>query len=171
MPRLFRSLKANSIALVGQIIFGLWLLGLNAYSGWTGWRTYGDGRPKPPLYGIWHVEEFPIDDHLRLLTDPDRFRRPLFDFPDSMAFQRIDDSFAYYNAMISLKDRNIVLSDDGGKNWSARFTFAQLAADQLTPDGNIANRTTHMKLRLLDRAKFPLVEGGFHLVQESPFNR
>ncbi len=88
-----------------------------------------------------------------------------------MAFQRMDDSFAYYNAMISLKDRNIVLSDDGDKNWSARFTFAQLAADQLTLEGNIANRTTHMKLRLLDRAKFPLVEGGFHLVQESPFNR
>jgi uncharacterized membrane protein YphA (DoxX/SURF4 family) len=172
-PQLFHTRRANGIALAAQIIFGIWLLGMNTYSGWSAWHTYGGGRPKSPLYGIWNVEELSIDGQLRspLLIDYGRWRRAVFDFPDRMAFQRMDDSFASYSASINANDRTIVLTKDSDKNWKAKFTFQRAAEDQSILDGNMDSHKIHMQLRLVDRSKFLLVNRGFHWIQEYPFNR
>ena len=44
-PPLFATRRANRVALVAQIVFGVWLVGMNAYSSWVGWNTYSGGRP------------------------------------------------------------------------------------------------------------------------------
>jgi hypothetical protein len=81
------------------------LVGANAYTDWDGWHTYGGGRPKSQLYGIWNVSELSIDGQFRapLLGDYDRWKRAVFDFTDRLAFQRMDDSFARYGAAINSK--------------------------------------------------------------------
>ena len=91
--QLFRGVRANRIALVAQIIFGLWLVGLACHYAWGIWNTRGGGRPLPPLYGIWEVEKMSIDEQPRppLLTDSTRWRRAIFDYPDRMVVQRPDD--------------------------------------------------------------------------------
>ncbi len=93
-PQLFDTRRANRLALAVQILFGIWLVALSAYGGWDAWHTFGGGRPKSPLYGIWNVEQLWIDGQLRspLLTDHDRWRRVIFDTPDRNTFQRMDDS-------------------------------------------------------------------------------
>jgi len=172
-PQLFHTGRANRVALAAQIVFGIWLLGMNTFGSWTLWYTNGGGRPKSPLYGIWNVEELSIDGQLRspLLIDYDRWRRAIFDFPDRIAFQRMDDSFVGYRASISDKDKTIVLTKNRDKNWKARFTFQRAAGDQSILDGNMDNHKIHMKLRLVDRSKFRLVSRGFHWIQEYPFSR
>src|SRR5580704_2820870 len=122
---LFQTRRANRIALAAQIVFGVWLVGMNVYSNWDGWHTYGGGRPKSPLYGIWNVAELSIDGQLRspLLGDYDRWQRAVFDFTDSMAFQRMDGSFARYGAAISSNDKTIALTKGSDKSWKANFTF------------------------------------------------
>ena len=172
-PPLFQTCRANQIALGAQIVFGIWLFGMNAYSGWTDWHTYGGGRTKSPLYGIWNVDELSIDGQLRspLLTDYDRWRRAIFDFPERMAFQRMDDSFARYGTSINPNDKTIALTKDSDKNWKGNFSFQRAAEDQLTLDGNMDSHKIHMQLHLVDRTKFVLVSRGFHWVQEYPFNR
>jgi hypothetical protein len=62
--QLFRGVRANRIALAAQIIFGLWLAGMNWQTCWSYWSTKGDGRPHPPL-----------------LSDSTRWRRAIFDVP------------------------------------------------------------------------------------------
>lgn len=174
-PRLalFSSTRANRIALVCQIVLGLWLLGTNAYSSWSGWHTYGGGAPKSPLYGIWDVNQFSIDGQSRppLLGDTERWRRVVFEVPSRAAFQRMDDSFAYFAADIKENDKTLTLSKNGDKNWSANFAFQRGSADQLTLDGAMDNHHVHMDLKLFDRNKFLVVNRGFHWIQESPFNR
>jgi uncharacterized membrane protein YphA (DoxX/SURF4 family) len=172
-PQLFQTRRANRIALTAQIVFGVWLLGMNGYSGWTDWHTYGGGRPKSPLYGIWNVDELSIDGQLRspLLNDYDRWRRAVFDFPQSIAFQRMDDSFAYYGAAINVNDRTIALTKYSDKNWKGSLTFQHVSGDRLTLDGNMDSHKIHMQLQLVDRSKFMLVSRGFHWIQEYPFNR
>ena len=172
-PQLFHTCRANRIALAAQVVLGIWLLGMNIYSGWTAWYTYGGGRPKSPLYGIWNVEELSIDGQLRspLLIDYGRWRRAIFDFPDRIAFQRMDDSLVRYRASINDKDKSIVLTKNSDKNWKARFSFQRAAGDQSILDGNMDSHKIHMRLRLVDRSKFQLVNRGFHWVQEYPFNR
>ncbi|MGP0021440.1 MAG: DoxX family protein [Candidatus Sulfotelmatobacter sp.] len=172
-PQLFQTRRANRIALAVQIVFGVWLLGMNVYSGWVDWHTYGEGRTKSPLYGIWNVDELSIDGQVRspLLTDYDRWRRAVFDFPESVAFQRMDDSFARYGASINVNDKSIALTKYSDKNWKGNFTFQRLAGDRLILDGNMDSHKMHMQLQLVDRSKFVLVSRGFHWVQEYPFNR
>ncbi len=172
-PPLFETRRANRLATRAQVAFGLWLLAMNVYGSWTVWPLYGGGGPKPPLYGIWNVDELSLDGHLRppLLTDYGRWRRLVFDVNNVAAFQRIDDSFARYVASVDTTNRKITLTRGGDKNWKASFNFERPVHDRLIVDGKIDGYTVQMKLRLVDRSKFLLVSRGFHWVQDLPFNR
>jgi len=172
-PQLFQTRRANRIALGAQVAFGVWLLGMNGYSGWIDWHSYGGGRDKSPLYGIWNVDELSIDGQIRshLLNDYDRWRRAVFDFPQSITFQRMDDSFAYYGASINVNDKTIALTKYSDKNWKGNLTFQRVAENRLILDGNMDSHKIHMQLQLVDRSKFMLVSRGFHWIQEYPFNR
>jgi hypothetical protein len=172
-PQFFPTRRANRFAIAAQIVFGIWMVGTAAYGGWGDWHTYGGGRPKSPLYGIWSVDELSIDGQIRspLLTDYDRWHRAIFDFPEAVAFQRMDDSFSRYGASINVNDKTLALTKVSDKNWKANFTFQRLAQDQLMLDGNMDSHKIHMQLQLADRGKFLLVSRGFHWIQEYPFNR
>lgn len=170
---LFRTVRSNRIALAAQILLGLWLVGMNFHFYWGDWGTLGGGRPHSPFYGIWEVRQMSIDEqaHPPLLTDSGRWRRSVFDFPDRMAFQRMDDSFAYYGASIDLKDKTLTLTKRGDKNWTSNFIFQGPAGGQLILDGRMDNHQVHMELQLTDRNQFLLVGRGFHWIQERAFNR
>ncbi len=169
--QLFRGVRANRIALAAQIILGLWLVGVSCHYAWGAWNIRGGGRPLPALYGIWEVKQMSIDEQPRppLLTDSTRWRRAIFDFPDRMAFQRLDDSFVPYGASVNLPERTLALTKKDDKNWTASFTFQRPAGDQLILDGRMDNHQVHMELQLIDRNSFLLVSRGFHWTQESKF--
>jgi len=172
-PQLFRSVRANRIALAAQIVFGLWLVGMSGHFAWDAWNTRGGGRPRPQLYGIWQVKQMSIDEQLRppLFTDSARWRRAIFDLSNRMAFQRTDDTFASYVASVNLPERTLVLTKSDDKNWTASFTFQRPAEDQLILDGRMDNHQVHMELQLTDRNSFLLVSRGFHWIQEFPLGR
>ncbi len=171
--QLFSARRKNRIALAAQIVLGIWIVVGNAYGGWSAWHTYGGGRPRSALYGIWDVEQLSIDGQLRapLLIDYDRWRRAIFDFPERMAFQRMDNSFARYGATINVNDKTLALTKDDDKNWKAAFHFVRAGENQLTLDGHMDGHAIHMDLQLLARNKSLLVSRGFHWIQESPYNR
>jgi hypothetical protein len=166
--QLFRGVRANRIALAAQIIFGLWLVGVSCHYSWGLWNIRGGGRPLPALYGIWEVRQMSIDEQPRppLLTDSIRWRRAIFDYPDRMAFQRTDESFAPYGASVNLPDRTLALTKSDDKNWTASFTFQRPAGDHLILDGRMDNHQIHMELQLTDQNSFLLVSRGFHWTQE-----
>lgn len=170
---LFRSLRANRIAVILQIVFGLYLIGMNIYSGIDAWHQYGEGRPKSLLYGIWNVEQMSVDGAVRppLLTDKDRWRRLVFDFESFTSFQRPDDSLAGFSSAINDKDKILTLTKGSDKNWKANFTYARPATDQLELNGSMDGHQVQMKLKLLDRDKLTLVNRGFHWINEYPFQR
>jgi hypothetical protein len=171
--QLFRGVRANRIALAAQIILGLWFVGTACQYAWGAWNIRGGGRPRPPLYGIWEVKQMSIDEQPRppLLTDSTRWRRAIFDYPDRMAFQRIDDSFAPYGASVNLQERTLALTKSDDKNWRASFTFQRPAGDQLILNGRMDNHQVHMELQLTDRNSFVLVSRGFHWIQEALYGK
>jgi hypothetical protein len=170
---LFRSPRANRIAVWLQVVFGFYLLGVGVYSSIEAWHTYGGGRPKPSLYGIWNVEHMSVDGQVRpaMLTDQDRWRRVIFDFTTATSFQRPDDSFTRYVSSINDQGKTLTLTKPADKNWKATFSFAQPAPDQLTLDGDMDGHKIQMQMKLLDRDKFVLVNPGFHWINEYPFQR
>jgi len=171
--QLFSSHRANRIALAAQIALGLWLLGLNAYAVRQFWSIFGGGRQYSALYGIWEVSQMSIDGTQRppLLTDNVRWRRAIFDYPQTATLQLMDDSFAYYRASIKPADKTLVLTKGADENWKANLSFQRPQQNQLIVDGRMEDHQVHIELQLTDRNKFLLVSRGFHWIQEFPLNR
>ena len=172
-PDLFRERRANRIAVFAQIIFGIWLIGMNVYGARESWRSYGGGAPKSELYGIWNIEQFTIDGQTRppLITDNDRWRRLIFDAPSGFAIQRMDDSFLRYGSTINAKSQSIVVTKGGAQNWKASFSYERPQPTELALNGEMDGHKLHLQLKLIDRNSFLLVNRGFHWIQEYPFNR
>ena len=168
---LFRTARANRVAVLLQVAFGLYLIGMGIYGGIEAWHSYGGGRPKPSLYGIWDVEQMSVDGQVRpaMLTDRDRWRRVIFDFTASTTFQRTDDSFSGYGSSINDQSKTLTLTKPADKNWKASFTYSRPAPDQLVLDGSMDGHQVQMKLKLLDRNKFALVNRSFHWIKEYPY--
>jgi hypothetical protein len=167
------SRRAARFALIGQLVFGAYLVAMSLTSSIRGWSLYGGGAPKSPLYGIWAVEEMAVDGHTRapLVTDYYRFRRVVFQTPTAVSFQRMDDTFVTYRAVVDDAHRTITLNPAGDKSWDARLAFERTSPDRLTLDGKMYGQPLQLQLRLFDEKNFLLLSRGFHWVQEYPFNR
>lgn len=172
-PPLFRRPKANRIALALQILFGLWLIAGNLYGSVSVYNVYGPGRQKSPLYGIWDVQSFTIDGQVRppMLTDSLRWHRLVFDFPQYVTAQGMDDSSHTYLSRINMGTSTLALSTFRDNNVNATFSFTRPSASELIVDGVMDGHKIHADLQLLDKSKFLLVSRGFHWVQDYPFNR
>jgi len=171
--RLFTKERANRIAVVVQVVFGLMMLGTAAYGARQGWYQYGRGAPKSPFYGIWNVDEMSIDGVVRspLITDYDRWRRVVFDFPQTMQFQRMDDSFAAFAVTFDPKQNTLALKKRTDPKWNGHLTVQRQDAGRMTLDGRLGQHAVRMQLSSMDRNKFLLVSRGFHWIQDYPFNR
>jgi hypothetical protein len=172
-PPLVRGRRARRIALALQLLFGAYLVGMGLYGAVGRWKQFGGGAPKSPLYGIWNVDEMSIDGTVRapLVTDYVRWRRVTFQSPTSASFHRMDDTFVSYAAKIDTNSRTVALTSPNDKSFAANLTFEQPAADRLTLAGEMNGRAVRMQMHLVDRNSFPLINRGFHWIQEYPFNR
>ena len=172
-PRLFSSRTAWRAAVAAQIVFGVYLLGVNVYGARRSWYAYGGGAAKSPLYGIWNVDELSNDGQPRppLLTDTNRWRRAVFQTPERLAIQVMNESYAAFGSAIDMKTGTLVLSKPSDKNWKGHFTFQQPDADTLSLDGSMDGHQVHAVLHRMAPSRFLLLSRGFHWIQEMPFNR
>lgn len=175
-PRLFPLFdrpRANRLALAVQVGYGILLLGLYLHSAYDGWFKYGGGSPKSPFYGIWNVEQMLIDGKERspLVSDYDRWRRVIFERPDTMTFQRMDDSFSGFLVKIDAKHRTIALSKRNDRKWRGILAYERPIDDRLLLNGVLGGHPISVRLQRFDRSKFLLISRGFHWIAEAPFNR
>ena len=166
---LFRTPKANRLALMAQVAYGLFLIAMFtriSVSYWYG--PGGGGSPKSPLYGIWEVGRLTIDGEQRPPAENDydrRWRRVIFDAPEMIVFQRTDDSFAHYGAAIDTNGKSIALTKGNRKTWGARFAFDRPSADRLILDGEMDSHKIHLQLNLIDFDSFRLINSGFRWIR------
>ena len=167
-PELFRTIGANRAALAMQIMLGIYLVGMQTYANWSYWYAAGGGSPRSPLYGIWNVDQLSVDGQIRppILNDYDRrWRRVIFDLPDSVAFQRLDDSFARYGVSIDIYNDRLALTKGNSRKWKSDFTFQRPAPDQLTLDGEMDDHKIQMQLQRVDFDTFRVLNSGFRWVR------
>jgi hypothetical protein len=165
--------RAIRIGVILQMVFGAYLVGMNIRGSLEGWKQYGGGAPKSPLYGIWNVAYMSIDDVERapLINDYDRWRRVVFDRPTAVTFQRMDDTFARLGSKIDMEAKSLTLSKRDDPKWTATFSIEQPAADRMILKGAMDGKNVQMRLELFPRERFLLVNRGFNWIQEYPFNQ
>jgi hypothetical protein len=165
---LFSSSRWNRLAGWAQLAFGLYLLGTYAYINNIYRYAAGNESPRSPLYGIWNLTDLSIDGEVRppILNDYDRrWRRVIFDSPDVVAFQRLDDSFARYGVSIKTDNKTLELTKGGSKTWKAVFTFEQPAPDQLLLAGEMDGHKIRARFELADFDTLRVLNSRFRWVR------
>lgn len=168
-PPLFATARANRVALWTQLAVGLYLLLVFT----TVARGYyygagGGGEPKSPLYGIWNVDELWVDGEVRpaSVNDYDRqWRRAIFDAPDMLVFQRLDDSFAHYGVSVDVARQTLALSKGQSRRWQALFAYRREQGDRLVLDGQMDGHTIHAVFVLVPLDTFRLLNSTFRWVR------
>jgi hypothetical protein len=160
--------QGSRTALIAQLLVGAYLLASLTYINVNYWYAKGGGSPRSVFYGIWDVEQLSVDGQLEApaLADYDRrWRRAIFDAPDSLAFQRTDDSFARYSAFIVEGAKTMTLRKLDSKVWKADFTFEKPAADHLVLNGEMDGHRIEARLRLVEPDTLPLLNSGFRWIR------
>lgn len=180
--RLFSSLRAHRVAIALQVVFAVYVL-------WGGYQsgTAGAARlsaPKPPLYGIWNIQRMTIDgvERAPLLTDYDRWRRIVVQAPGSIAFQRMNDTFAFHSVTTDIEAKTIVVTRFANPAAAAsnpaaaerkeigRFVIEQPAPDRLILDGALNGRRLRMETTYFDPRNFRLASTRFQWMHDRPWN-
>jgi len=184
-PPLARTPWVKWTLVAAQLLWGAYLIGYGLSGSIDGWYSRGGGAPKPPLYGIWIVDEMTLDGAARppLLTDTERYRRLIVNNATSIVFERMDGSLISQPAKLDMAGKSMNLTAGAAPAPNAqpiaiplstsagKFTFEQPDPATLVLDGELGGRKIRMRLAQFDLNKFLLLTRGFNWVQEYPFNR
>jgi hypothetical protein len=170
-PTLGGTSRARRIAVVAQGVFALYALGLGANNAAEGYKSYGGGAPRSPLFGIWDVQRTVIDGAERPLTlgDSTHIRRVLMQRPTGISLQRMNDTFRGYAAAIDTTAKTITITmPDTTKSV---FTYERPTNERLILDGTWNGQGMRLELAFRDPESFVQRSRGFHFISPVPFNR
>ncbi len=78
----------------------------------------------------------------------------------------MDDTFVGFGSFIDDKEKTLTLTRTGSPNWKTVLVFDRPFPEQLSLDGVMDGHKIHMRLRLFDRNKLPLVSSRFQWVTD-----
>ena len=127
---------------------------------------------KPPLYGIWAVEEFSVDGAVKppLLTDQTRWQNAIFPLPTLFSVQRMNGAMQNYRVTVDMEKKTLFLTKTADPTWKTSLNFSTPQNDVMVFDGPFDGHNLHVKTRL-NNGPFLLTSRGFHWISEFPFNR
>lgn len=137
------------------------------------YRTYGDGAPRPPLYGVFEVESF-IRNGVTippLLTDTTRWRRLVVSRPGAVRVDFASGSAEVLQAATDTLQRRLTLWTWRDTTHKSAFAYAALDSVRFALTGRWGNDSLQVQLRRLDLRRMPLLRRGFHWINEFPLNR
>jgi hypothetical protein len=165
---------------LGRAARALWtacFLGFLLFSVYESYRQatdplFSNFGPKPPFYGIWNVEELVVDGEVRppLLTDPERWRYWIFEYPEDLTLYFMKGRKGYLMALDTGR-KTLSLTDPKDPKLQHAFSYRQPASDLLAVEGTFEGRKVRARLRRADLSEFLLVSRGFHWINERPYNR
>jgi hypothetical protein len=167
---LFKSERWHRAALVVRTLLLVVALATSLFQSYEQRKTLAQ---RSPLYGVWEVEEFSFDGEARppLVTDEERWRRVVFDYPRTLVVQMMGDKLQRYRLELDAEQKTLSLTKRDDPNWKSVITYEQPEPERLTLAGDVGGRSVQASLRRADETRFLLNSRGFHWINEFPFNR
>jgi len=169
---LFHRRWANLAVMALQVVLLFYWSGTELYRWEQARKTIGDEAPRPPLYGIYSVDEFRVNGQERppRFDDPERWRHFTVDIrvlgyavlPASGPIQR-------YSGKIDQQSKTLELTQRGAPR--GKFTYTTPSPETLMLDGEMDGKKIQAKLRKLDEKSLLLNSRGFHWFSEFPDKR
>lgn len=122
---------------------------------------------RPPLYGIYQVEEFKRNgqDVLPLATEITRWKTIVVQHTDSISIQSMDDRWGYSGAAYDPKKGELTLHAGRVSNV---LSCQQPDPEHLVVQGPFKNEEIAVRLKRLDEARFPLMKSRFQWINGFP---
>lgn len=169
---LFRRHWLNRTAVMLQVVLSVGLMGyyLNLHRQNS---TLRQQDRQTPLYGIWSVDEFTLDNQLRppLATDPLRWQNLIVDGRGVVAIQSFQGQISHFALDLDPKTRTLRIANSGDSGWMAEFQYETPQPDLLKLKGEIGGHPASAVLRRFDESQFLLNSRGFRWVSEFPLWR
>lgn len=161
-------LHRGALVLRSVLVFGLATFLLVRGAVFTQQRSQG---PKPPLYGLWTVEEFVVDGQTRppLFTDETRWQRVVFDEPGVLAILTGNSRQRFDLASVP-GPRRLQLTRRFDPDWKSELSYRKLAPDLLAFEGTFDGHAVRARLRRAEVPAFRLTSRGFHWINEYPYS-
>jgi hypothetical protein len=174
-PHYGSSARSHRVWIIAQLVFTAWALGLEIYGGAQGYKQYGAGAPKSPLYGIWDVDSMSINGELRppLATDTLRYGHVVFQaLNGNIAFQKMNQKFDRFMGTIDTVKRTLTLQNFSDTTSKPVLNYERPSSTSLALEGDLGGgKRVRMAMTHHDLNTFMLISRGFHWVQEYPINR
>jgi uncharacterized membrane protein YphA (DoxX/SURF4 family) len=172
----FRRKWLNTSLFVAQLLFGLHLTVASLNDSYHVAKRIGFLAAKPPLYGIWMVEDFTLNGGASAQPDdPTRRQRVIVDNSIVVAFQSVSGKWQRFIHQTDMQKKTITLWRrqswlEKDKGQEMQISFDRLPTDVITLDGKLDGRRIHAKLHHIPEPRFLLNTRGFHWINEYPFN-
>src|SRR5262249_30524807 len=131
----------NYTFLVGQIALGLIFAGYNLRIASLQLNNFttGDFSAKPPLRGLWAVDEFTLDGQLRppLLTASSRWKRAIIETWGGIVVQSMDGKLLRLPGKMDTEKKTLELSRRDDAHGKANLSYAFPADGSMTMDGRL----------------------------------
>jgi len=161
-----RSLIVFKYLLIALVVGGD-LYGISQYL-----KDY-DTRAKPPLYGIYDVQTFVRnkDTLAPLTTDTVRWRKLIVSGKEYAGVRLMNDSSRTFTFKPDTAARKIVMTRRGDTTQKGHLEYSLMGKDGMLLRGKWMSDSIFVTLKKDDINNFLLVNRGFHLINETPFNR
>ncbi|HYY72281.1 MAG TPA: hypothetical protein VE778_01685 [Candidatus Bathyarchaeia archaeon] len=165
---LFDRRRLNAGALVAQFALGAVLFCSYFYRAHDfEKRTFGVAS-RPPLYGIWNVEEFVLGGKVLppLAADENRWHKVVFQFPREVSIQSMNGSWTRYWLREDIARQALALGKANDSKEEFAFAFANPDSRSLTLVGSDGSNNVRVKLRRVDETQFAVLARGLHWIDE-----
>lgn len=171
-PGVVNTVKAKRILIVAQTVLVALIIISQIMLAVDGRKTYGVEREKSVLYGIYNVESYVRDGKTvpDLLSNPERWKRLIFDHPEYAVVTMMDDRELYLQAAIDTSSQTILITNPYRNLTNQKFTYESTDSSMVL-NGAMGNDTLNIRLQQYDLSRFGLLNRGFHWVNEVPYNR
>jgi hypothetical protein len=189
-PHRFKARWKNTTLIVIKYVVILYTLYFGVADAIAREKQYGGKAKKPPLYGIYNVKAFIKNrDTLKpLITDTTRWRRFMISRDGGAQIQMMDDSVSNYSFKPDLKTHAVVANTYADTIHKFHLMYnltkpgmAELknfkgvnktdTATYLIIKGVWKKDSVEVWMRRLDPNDFPLLQRGFHWVNDAAYNK
>jgi hypothetical protein len=135
-------------------------------------KRYGPEREKSPLYGVYNVETFVLNNDTLppLATDSVRWRRLLIDYPDFVSAIYMNDQLQRYNTELDTAAQQFTFTIGQDTTNKYMMSYEKIGQD-LKMSGVLQGDTLQIDMKYYDLKNFGLLNRGFNWVNEVPYNR
>lgn len=145
----------------------------NFYNAVSMGKQYGDNAKKPPLYGIYNVSSFVLNNNTLppLTTDTTRWNKFWISYAGGLNIKTMNDSTKYYPAKIDTLKHRITVNNPADTTQVYTLNYSFEKPDLMVLKGNWKKDSVSISLQKTDPKKFRLLSRGFNWINEYPYNK